>query len=125
MHLEVEVRLRRERVARVADEADHVAAVDGAVVAREPRVAGEMRVVEVVAGVVDEPEPPPADAVPADREDRSVGDRDDRRPERREQIVAVVPAAGHVRPLGTVGVAPVGARGDREEVARRRAEASR
>ena len=55
MNLEVEVRLGRERVSRVADEPDHVAAVNGAVVARERRVAGEMRVVEVVAGMVDEP----------------------------------------------------------------------
>ena len=55
MHLEVQVRQGRERVPGVADEPDHVAAVDRAVVARERRVPGEVRVVEVVAGVVDEP----------------------------------------------------------------------
>ncbi len=116
MHLEVEMRLRRERVAGVADEPDHVSAPDGATVSREPRVPGQMRVVEIVAGVIDEPESPSADPVPADREDRPVGDGDDGCAERGEEIVTVVPAAGDVRPLATVGVAPVGARGDREGV---------
>ena len=93
---------------RIADEPDHVAATDGAIVSSEPRVAGEMRVVEVVARVIHEPEPPAADSVPADREDRAVGDRDDRSPERSEEIVAVVPVAGNIRPLPAVRVAPVG-----------------
>ena len=96
MHLEVQMRVGRERIAGVADEADHVTAVNGAVVAAERRVPGEMRVVEVVAGVVDEPQPPPADAVPTDREDRPVGDGDHRRAELGEEVVPVMPAAGDV-----------------------------
>ena len=116
VNLEMEMRLRRERVAGIADEPDHVPAVDCATVSRQPRVPGQMRVVEVVADVIHEPESPPADPVPADREDRPVGDGDDRRPERGEEIVAVVPAAGDVRPLSTVGVAPGRARADREGV---------
>ena len=55
-----------------------------------------MRVVELVAGVVAQPEPPAADIVPADREHRSVRDGEQRRTERREDVVAVVPAARHV-----------------------------
>ena len=93
MHLEVEVVRRALRVAGVADEAEHVAGVDVRAVDRERRVGGEMRVVELVAPVVAEPEPPAADLVPADGEDGPVRDREERRAERREDVVAVVPAA--------------------------------
>jgi hypothetical protein len=43
---------------------------------RERRVCGEMGVVELVAGLVAQPEPVAADVVPADGENRSVGDRE-------------------------------------------------
>jgi hypothetical protein len=49
-----------------------------------------MRVVELVALLVEDPEAIPADLVPADREDRSVGDCEQRLAELAEDVVAVV-----------------------------------
>ena len=76
---------------------------------RVRRVRREVRVVELVPRAVAEPEPPAADLVPADGEDGAVRDGEDRRAERREDVVAVVP--GHVRarraervPVGRVAV---------------------
>ena len=97
--------------------ASHLAAVDG-----ERRERGEVRVVELVAVPVAEPEPVAADVVPADREDRAVGDGEDRRAERREDVLAVVPAGG-----GAAGAEGVGERRrpvDREDVAAGRQLAS-
>ena len=91
--LEVEVHGRELGVAGLAHEAEHVAGLDLAAVDRERRVGREMRVVELVAGPVAQPQPPAADVVPADREHRPVGDREQRRPERREDVLTVMPAA--------------------------------
>ena len=52
--------------------------------------AAEVRVVEEVPLVVAQPEPVAADAVPADREDRAVGHREQRLAELAEDVVAVV-----------------------------------
>src|SRR5699024_8788753 len=93
-------------VAGVADEPQHLPASDPVVVPRESAVAGEVRVVVLVAGRVDEPEPPASDTVPADREDRAVRDRDHGCPERGEEVVAVMPAATNVAAVRPVGVAP-------------------
>src|SRR5579862_8632789 len=54
-----------------------------------------MRVVELVALLVEDPEAVAADLVPADREDGSVGDREERLAELAEDVVAVV--VGDVR----------------------------
>ena len=78
-------------------------------VSGQPGVAGQMRVVEVVADVsrAQSRQPPRRSS----RHGRSCRRRRRRRrAERGEDIVTVVPAAGHVRSLGTIGVAPVAAR---------------
>ena len=49
MDLEVEVVRRRDRVARISDEAEDIPGVDPRTVDGEGRVRGEMRVVELVA----------------------------------------------------------------------------
>src|SRR5207248_1347179 len=108
VHLEMQMRPDRVGVAGVADEAEDVAATNMAVVPRELRVAREVRVVETVAPAVAEPEAPAADPVPADREDGPVRHREHRTAERREEVVAVMPAAGDVAAQAAVGVAPVG-----------------
>ena len=92
MHLEVHVVRRPLSVAGVAEEAEHVTGAHDRAVHRERRVRGEVRVVELVARVVPEPETPAADAVPADCEHRAVRDREQRRAERGEDVVAVMPA---------------------------------
>ena len=92
MDLEVQVVRGRLRVAGVADEADHGAGAHLAPVDGERREGGEVGVVELVALPVAEPEPEPAAVVPADREDGAVGDREERRAERGEDVLAVVPA---------------------------------
>ena len=92
MDLEVEVDGRRARLARVAHERDHLARPYLAAVDGERRVGGEVRVVELVPGSIAEPEPEAADVVPADREDRPVGDGQDRLAELPEDVLAVVPA---------------------------------
>jgi hypothetical protein len=51
----------------------------------------EVRVVELVSLPVAQPEPVAAEVVPADREDRAVGDREERRAERGEDVLAVMP----------------------------------
>ena len=56
----------------------------------ERRERGEVRVVERVPLPVAQPEPVAADLVPADREDRPVGDGDERLAELAEDVVAVV-----------------------------------
>ena len=113
------------RVARVADEAEHVAGVDDRAVHGERRVGGEMRVVVLVAVVVAQPEPPAADVVPADREHRAVRDGEQRRAERREDVVAVMPAARHVTAQRAVRVPVRRGAVDREDVAAAVASASR
>ena len=75
-----------------------------------------MRVVELVPLLVAQPQAPAADVVPADREDRAVGDGEDRRAERREDVVAVVPAAGDVAARRPEGVAVRRRPVDREDV---------
>src|SRR3954451_21793098 len=92
MHLEVEVRRRREGVARPAEEADHLARAHMRVREYPARIAGEVGVVERVAPLVGQPQPPAAELVPAHEAQRSSCDRDERRTERREQVVAVMPA---------------------------------
>ena len=79
-------------VARVAHEAEHRARLHLAAVDGERREGGEVRVVELVAVVVAKPEAVAADVVPADREDRSVGDGEQRRAELAEDVLAVMPA---------------------------------
>ena len=64
-----------------------------------------MGVVELVAAAVAQPEAPAADLVPADREDGAVRHGEQRGAERREQVLAVVPAAHHGRPWAPEGVA--------------------
>ena len=96
VHLKVQVVGRALGVAGVADETDHFSRLDTAAVLRGRRVRGEMRVVELVPLAVPQPEAVPADVVPADREDRSVSTGEYGRPERREDVVAVVPVPWHV-----------------------------
>src|SRR5579862_3780136 len=114
--LEVEVRERRERIARVADEADHLASPYAALPQSERAVAGEVGVVELVAGAIADPEPPAAELLPADTVQRPGGHGDDRRSERGEDVVAVVPAAGNVAARRAVGVAERDGARDREVV---------
>ena len=92
----MEVDRRELGVAGLPHEPEHVACLDLPAVDGERRVGREMRVVELVAGPVAEPEAPAADVVPADREHRPVGDREQRRSERREDVLAVMPAARDV-----------------------------
>ena len=76
---------------------------------------GQVRVVELVPLEVAEPEAVAADRVPADEEERPVGHGEDRRAERREDVVPVVPAG-----VGARGAEVVRERGrtvDREDVA--------
>ncbi len=93
MHLEVNVIRRSLRITGVADEAEDVARVHDRAVHRERRVSREMRVVVLPALVVAEPEAPAADPVPPDGEDGAVRDGEQRRSERREDVVSVMPAA--------------------------------
>src|SRR5262249_62118424 len=114
--LEVQVGDGRERVAGVADEPDHLARLHVPGVERELRVAGEVRVVELVAPAVADPQAPPAEPLPADPVQRAVGGRDDRRAEHGEDVVAVVPAARDVAPGRAVRVAEVRLARDGEKV---------
>jgi hypothetical protein len=113
--LEVEVHGRRARLAGVAHERDHLARPHLAAVDGERRVRGEVRVVELVAGPVSEPEAEAADLVPADGEDRPVRDREHRLAELAEDVLAVVPA--RAGPGGPEGVAEADRAVDREDVA--------
>ena len=76
-----------------------------------------MRVVELVAAVVAQPEPPAADVVPADGEERPVRDGEERRPQRRDEVLAVVPLARDVGAERAEGVAERGGAEDGEHVA--------
>ncbi len=105
MDLEVEVRRPALGVAGVPDEADHVAGLHSLPVDRERRVGGEVRVVEVVAAVVAQPQPVAADLDEAHGVDRPVRDREHRRSRWREDVLAVVPAPRDVRPRGAEAVA--------------------
>ena len=96
MDLEVQVVRRRRRVAGIAHEPEHGPRLDLTAVDRERRVRGEVGVVELVAGLVAEPEPVAADVVPPDGEDRPVGDGEQRCPELPEDVDAVVPAGRDV-----------------------------
>ena len=95
--LEVEVVRRRLRVAGVADEADHGAGLHLVAVDGERRERREMGVVELVALPVTQPEPVAAEVVPADGEDGPVGDGEERGPERREDVLAVMPDDARAR----------------------------
>src|SRR5829696_9979774 len=77
-----------------------------------------MGVVELVALAVAEPEPVAAEVVPADREDRAVGDSEQRRTEWGEDVLTVVPADTGAR--RAVGVREGRRAVDREDVAFRR-----
>src|SRR5207248_8142945 len=92
MDLEMQVVRRPLRIAGVPDESEHGARMNACAVHRRGRVCGEVRVVELISLAVDEPETPAADPVPADGEDEPVRDREDRRAEWREDVVAVMPA---------------------------------
>ena len=111
----MEVVRRRLRVAGVADEADDGARLDLVAVDGERRERGEMRVVELVALPVAQPEPVAAEVVPADGEDGAVGDRQQRRAERREDVLAVMPADAGAR--AAEGVDERGRPVDGEDVA--------
>ena len=118
VNLEVQVVRRPLRVAGVADEADHLpcphlVAVDG-----ERREGGQVGEVELVPLAVAEPEAEAADVVPADREDRPVGDGENRRAERGEDVLAVVPGDGG--PRRAVRVRERRRTVDREDVPARR-----
>jgi hypothetical protein len=104
MDLEVQVRRGRERIAGVADEADHVARLHVLRAHRQRRVAGEMRVVELVSLLVAHPQAPAAEPLPADAVQRPVRDSDDRGSEGREDVVAVVPVARHVTAVRAIRV---------------------
>ena len=81
MDLEVEVERCALGVAGVAHEPDHLSGLDVRSVEGGSRECGKVRVVELVAGLVDDPEPVAADLVEADGEDDAVGARDERLPE--------------------------------------------
>ena len=116
VHLEVEVVRAAGGVAGVPHEAEDVARVDVRTVPRQRRVGGQVRVVVLVPGLVLEPEPVAADRIRPDREDDAVGDREERRAERREDVVAVVPASRDVAPRRAEGVAVPRRAVDREHV---------
>src|SRR5258707_734887 len=88
--LEVQVERGAERVTRVAHEAEYVARLNDRAVDRVRRIRRKVCVIELVALVVTQPEPPAADLVPADGEDRAVCDGEDRRAEGSEDVVAVI-----------------------------------
>ena len=113
--LEVEVERRALGVAGVAHEPDHLPGLDMRSVEGGSREGGEVRVVELVAGLVDDPEPVAADLVEADGEDDAVGARDERLAECPEDVVAVV--VGDVGSLGAEGVDVRRRAVDREDIA--------
>src|SRR5579862_4053304 len=96
MNLEVEMRRRGDGVAGVPDEADDLACAHMLRVKVVAGVSGQVRVIELITAAITHPQTPAADLVPADAVDRPVRDGDDRRSERSEDVVAVVPSAGHV-----------------------------
>ena len=107
VHLEMEVVRRSLCIAGVTDEADHFPRPDAMPVPRRRRVGGEMRVVELVPLAVTEPEAVAAHVVPADREDRPVRAGKHRRPERGEDVVAVMPIPRHVTAEGAESIRKV------------------
>jgi len=115
--LEVEVRDAPVRVTRVSDEPEHVPRLHALARHRERGVRAQMRVVELVAEGVAEPEAPAADVVPADREEGAVGDREHRRSRWRDEVLAVVPLAGDVPSVGAERVAEGGGPEEREHIA--------
>jgi hypothetical protein len=118
MDLEVEVVGRPFGVAGVAHEPDDLACLHVRAVRRGRRERGQVRVVELVALAVEDPQPVAADLVPADREDGPVRAGDERLAELPEDVVAVV--VGHVRARGPVAVDVRGGAVDGEHVAARR-----
>ena len=115
MDLEVEVVRRSLGVAGVAHEADDLSRLHVRAVHRVDRERREVRVVELVARLVDDPEAVAADLVEADGEDDAVGARDERLPERSEDVVAMV--IGDVRSLRAKRVDVRRRPVDREDVA--------
>jgi hypothetical protein len=114
--LEMQVRRTRERVTGVADEADHLSRPHIARVEDGRGVSGEMGVVELVGDAVAHPDPPAAGLPPADAVDRSACDGDDRRSERREDVVSVMPPAVDVAAEVAVRVDVAGLADHREDV---------
>jgi hypothetical protein len=123
VNLEMQVGSRRERITGVTDEPDHLAGLHAGGAEREPRVAGEVRVVELVAIPVADPEAPAAKPLPPDPIQRPVRDRDHRSAEHREDVVAVMPAARDVAAGRPVRVTEVRLPGDRKTRTARRATA--
>ena len=96
MDLEMQVERTALGVARVADEPEHVAGVHDRAVDGKRRIRRKVSVVELVAAVVAQPQPPSADLLETDLEHDSVRHGEDRGAERREDVVAVVPAVRNV-----------------------------
>jgi hypothetical protein len=115
--LEVQVGRRADRVAGGADEAEHVAAADARALAGERREAGQVRVVEVVAVVVEQPQPPPAEVVPADVVERAVLHGQERRAGGHEDVDPLVEARRRPRRAPVVGEVVGGGAQHREHVA--------
>ncbi len=114
--LEVQVERRALRVARVAEEADHVAGVHLRARLRDRGVGREVAVVEEVPVGVAQPLLATADVAPADLHERAVVDGQHRRAEGREEVDALVEA--RIRARRAEVVLEARAAGEREEVAR-------
>ena len=115
--LEVQMGRGRFGVAAIPDEPDDVARVNVRPVVREGRIGGEVRVVELVSLEVAQPETVAAERVPADEEECPVGNGEEGRPARGEDVVPVVP--NRVCPRDAEIVAEGGGPVDREDVSLR------
>src|SRR5262249_15245289 len=89
--LEMQVRRGAFRVSAVADVGDHLTGANACAVASRPCVAIEMRVVELVARSVAQPQAAAAEPLPTHGEEHAAGNREHRHAARREEVVAVVP----------------------------------
>ena len=90
VHLEVEMRRPAAGVAGITHEADHLSGPYVGAVRGQGRERREMRVRELVPLAVAQPEPIACRVVPADREQRAVGDGDERLAELSEDVDAVL-----------------------------------
>src|SRR5262245_29382578 len=128
VNLEVEMRCTAEGITGVPDEAEYVSSPYVPRVKHARGIAGEMCVIELVGRRVPYPQTPAAHLVPADAVDRSVRDRDHRRAERGEDVVAVVPLAANIASERAVGVSVPREADDGEDVgafAKRRCDLER